>query len=622
MRRWLMASVLGAAVAGVGVGCRTEEPPKPMIRYPARPPKEVPAFLKGTVYEATDLEAVQPFAVSGWGLVVNLRGTGDSTAPTYVREFIIREMIKHGFGMKSKGMEDLPPERVLHDPSCAIVRVDGLIPPGTRKDQQFDVYVSALPGNNTTSLSHGQLYQMELRANGADTPNPAGNINVLGRSRGDIFINPAYALISSSTQPGVRESMRSGVILNGGLATNDWPLLLRLRQPEWRLSRALERRIDERFQEVADVPKKTGRGMGVGFANDEGIVSIYVPKSYRGDWEHFAGLVTHLYLDGSPANLSARAKELAAEAVKPDAPLMDISYCWEGIGQAALPFVQPLMTHSSPEVAFAAARAAAFLGDSSAHAALARMAATAGNPFQLGAVRVLGKLPNSQSINEMLRRLLNAPEALVRIEAYQVLAGRKDPAIYSKLIGEGADQKFVLDLVPSDGPPLVFATRSGTPRIAIIGRRVEVVRPVVFTAFEDRLSITSSSDSSNLTIYFRGRSVTDSVKTISRPDLAEVAARLGGETAPGEAALDFSYGDVVGILQAMGSAGQLTALRDGQPVTATFMLQETAGLANEIAAAPVVDNPPATGGGTEALPDFNATGELPADGGQGAGRPQ
>ena len=279
MRRGLMACVWGAAGAGVGAGCRTEEPPKPMIRYPARPPKEVPAFLKGTVFEATDLEAVQPFAVSGWGLVVNLRGTGDSTAPTFVREFIIREMIKHGFGMKSKGMEDLPPERVLHDPSCAIVRVDGFIPPGTRKDQQFDVYVSALPGNNTTSLSHGQLYQMELRANGADTPNPAGSINVLGRSRGDIFINPAYALISSSTQPGARESMRAGVILNGGLATNDWPLLLRLRQPEWRLSRALERRIDERFQDVADVPKKSGRGMGVAFANDEGIVSIYVPRA-------------------------------------------------------------------------------------------------------------------------------------------------------------------------------------------------------------------------------------------------------------------------------------------------------------------------------------------------------
>jgi hypothetical protein len=590
-----------------------------MIRYPARPPKEVPDFLKGTVYQATDLEAVQPFAVSGWGLVVNLRGTGDSTAPTYVREFIIREMIKHGFGMKSKGMEDLPPERVLHDPSCAIVRVDGLIPPGTRKDQQFDVYVSALPGNNTTSLAHGQLYQMELRANGADTPNPSGSINVLGRSRGDIFINPAYAMLTSSTQPAARASMRTGVILNGGLATNDWPLLLRIRQPEWRLSRAIERRIDERFQEVSDVPKKTGRGMGVAFANDEGIVSIYVPKAYRGDWEHFAGLVTHLYMDSSPANLSARARELAAEAVKPDAPLMDISYCWEGIGSAALPFVQPLMTHPSPEVAYAAARAAAFIGDSSAYAALAKMAATADNPFQLSAVKTLGKLPNSQSINEMLRRLLNAPQALVRVEAYQVLAERKDPAIYSKVIG----QKFVLDIVPSDGPALLFATRSGTPRIAIIGRKVEMTRPVVFTAFEDRLSITSSSDSGNLMIYYRGRSVADSIKTISRPDLAEVVARLGGETAPGEAAMDFSYGDVVGILQAMNGAGQLTAAAtEGRPAeSVAFMLQETTGLENEIAAAPAVDGqPPANG--TEALPDFNATGDLPPDGDHGAGRPQ
>jgi hypothetical protein len=87
--------------------------------------------------------------------------------------------------------------------------------------------------------------------------------------------------------------------------------------------------------------------------------------------------------------------------------------------------------------------------------------------------------------------------------------------------------------------------------------------------------------------------------------------------------MDFSYGDVVGILQAMNGAGQLTAAAtEGRPAeSVAFMLQETTGLENEIAAAPAVDGqPPANG--TEALPDFNATGDLPPDGDHGAGRPQ
>ena len=50
--------------------------------------------------------------------------------------------------------------------------------------------------------------------------------------------------------------------------------------------------------------------------------------------------------------------------------------------------------------------------------------------------------------------------------------------------------------------------------------------------------------------YFdpRGRGPDSSVRVLSRPDLAELAARLAGYGAPGEQKLDFSYGEVVAIL--------------------------------------------------------------------------
>ena len=40
-------------------------------------------------------------------------------------------------------------------------------------------------------------------------------------------------------------------------------------------------------------------GYLVAEAKDEGRVEFYVPRSFGGDWEHFAGVVQHLFLDTS-----------------------------------------------------------------------------------------------------------------------------------------------------------------------------------------------------------------------------------------------------------------------------------------------------------------------------------
>src|SRR5690606_27905797 len=113
-------------------------------------------------------------------------------------------------------------------------------------------------------------------------------------------------------------SLRVGAILNGGQAMIDRPMRLRLRQPQASLSRYIERRIDERFlnSEIAA-------------AKDEALIHFVVPPKYGRDWEHFMNVVTHLYLDASPQKAPYLAQRLADEAVKPDALLLDISYCWE-----------------------------------------------------------------------------------------------------------------------------------------------------------------------------------------------------------------------------------------------------------------------------------------------------
>lgn len=606
--------LVGLLVLGM-VGCTTQEPPKATVRYPTRPAKKVPDFMKGTIYEFTDLESSQPFPVSGWGLVVNLRGTGDSRAPSYVRDFIIRDLTKHGYGMRSQGLEDLSPTAMLADPRVAIVKVEGFIPPGARQDDHFDAYVSALQGNQTTNLAHGQLYEMELRLNGTDTDNPEGSVNVMGKARGDVMINPAYALNRTPPTPAARATMRTGIIPDGAMTKQDWPLMLRLRQADFRLSRAIEQRIDSRFQGIADMPKVRG-GMGSAFAEDEGIVRVYVPRKFRGGWEHYIGVVMHLYLNSDPEFAAKRAQELAAEAVKPNAPLEDISYCWEGIGPVALSFIQPLMTDPRPEIAFAATRAAAFIGDPAALANLLAMARDANNPFRLNAVRIMGTMRDSQAVRASLRQLLHVEQSLVRIEAYRALADLRDPSIYSKVINE----KFVVDLVPGKGPPLIYAARQGVPRIAIFGDKLTVRCPVMLTAFDQTLSISAVKDSQTLTIFYRGSDVREPVKMLSRPDLVELVARLGGESAPGEPKLRFSYGDIVGILQSLSRSDSLVTVpsTDKPEQVAMFTMQQAPAVEQAIGEAPTV----AVQTDAQGIPDFNPNLQSKDDQDGSTARPQ
>jgi flagellar basal body P-ring protein FlgI len=584
--------VLAAAVLSFGLavapGCSRKVKYKaPVTRYATLPAKEVAPYLKDTIFERTVLGNTEPYLVSGYGLVANLDYTGGSEAPNAVREYMVKQMQQHYFGSsRQPGFEDVAPSRVLQDKRFAIVRVDGYMPPGIREGSYFDVNVSALPESSVTSLARGDLYRTDLREpRGVTSSNPAGSVNVWARTQGPVFVNPAYALQKSGDGAVARRSLRTGIIMDGGHAMTSRPLALRLLAPQRSMARRIEFRINEYFQDNS-----------VAAAQNEGFVYLYVPAKYSGDWEHFAGVVNHMYLRNSEGFNAEKAKQLAAEAVKPNAPLESISYCWEGLGAFGVPYYRDLMSHADPAVAFYAARAAAFVGDPVAPEALSRIARTKGEQFQIQAVRTLGALPNSPAINQMLRPLLDSDQTLVRIEAYKVLAAHKDPSIFTKVItpvGRPEEGQFVLDIVKSQGPPVIHATRTGIPRIAIIGDRAQLNLPLTFAAMDGRLTISSDAQNASLvTIFYRPAGalapdarVNPPAKVLSRPDLAEIIARLGGE---GGGGLNFNYGDVVSILSALTDSKKLSAYASGQKVPASFMLQELPNVEDQIFGAPAI----------------------------------
>jgi hypothetical protein len=573
-----LCALLGALIITLASGCNSNRKPALIQpRYGTLPPKKVPAYLKGTIIELCDLDNQTPLNANNYGLVVNLNHSGDAyNVNNEVKDYVVKTMAKHGIGSaRTPGLEGSMPDEWLRDPRNAIVRVDAMIPPGARVGDRIDVAVSALPGSNTSSLSSGTLYQTELKERGADPRRPGVGVKILAVAGGQIFVNPAYALADPADST-ARASLRFGTVLGGGRVTEDRAVLLRIREPSLKMSRAIEWRIQEGFHDP-----------NVGKAYDEGYVQTYVPHSFNGDWEHFIGVATHLFFNSSPEFAAGKARELAEVAQKPEGAdyLLSISYCWEGLGAQALPYVVPLMNNGNPDIAFAATRAAAFIGDSSALTILMDMARTTDHPFQVAAVQVLGSLPKSPVVSQMLRTLLDSPQATVRVAAYQVLAHAGDPSIYSKEI----NGKFVLDIIPStSAPPLIWASRHGVPRLAIFGNKPALELPTTFSAMDSRLTITGGANDRAVKIFYRDPAVQRPVPVLSNPDIAELVARLGGVGGESSQQLNFTYGDITAILQAMADRQQIVAMANGTRLSTPFVLEQVQRVRDDVDNAPAI----------------------------------
>lgn len=580
----MMTKIVGFALcltaAAMAVGCGPDRKKARVsasipAKYEPLPPKDVPAWLKGSIYEQCDLAATEPLRASAFSLVTGLKGTGDAlNVSNAVRDYMLRQMTKRGFGSANQpGFENVSPERVLADPRVAIVRVDGFIPPGAKQGDRIDLVVSALDDNDTSSLSGGYLYQCDLSPIGAIESAPGDLVNVLAVGRGPLFVNPAYALSPDLKDPAQRRSLRQAIVPNGGMVKIDRPLALRIRSAEARIARATEYRLDQQFH-----------SRDCASAQDEGVVFVRVPAAYGRDWEHFAGVMLHTFYNSSDEFAVLKARELVEAAKQPEAPLANLTYAMEALGRPALPIISELYTHGSHDVAYAAARAGAFIGDPAAEKVLVQIAQDPTNAFNVEATQTLGKLPRSAQIARELRRLLEAPQTLVRVEAYRALAEARDGAIYSRPIGD----KFFLEVIECDAPPLVYASRLGTPRIAVIGRPAELKPGILFTEMNDRFSISAQSRNDNVFLFYRGDPGSGAVRVPSRRSLPEVVGRLGGEGPAGEARFNFTYGEVVALVSKLADAGLIVEAGPAADQLAAFHLQELPGVAGDYESAPPI----------------------------------
>ncbi|RJP42861.1 MAG: hypothetical protein C4547_00110 [Phycisphaerales bacterium] len=437
------------------------------------------ASYRDTIGAEAFFEGVRAMRVTGYGLVVGLGRNGASDCPKEIFDRVVRDIEKQmRTGPALVGASRaVTPEMLVRDQDTAVVLVYGDIPAGACTGDTFDVAVVALPGTDTKSLRGGRLFPCELEYSVAESPTAVRQSGrSLAAAAGPVFLNPFVG-----EQAATESTDLEGYVLGGGRVTEDRRLQLALAEPSHSAARRIERTINAQFpgyRKVAD-------------AVSPAFVRLDVPEQFRGDTEHFLGLVRAYFTPVAPGFIPQRCKELAGEIVRPDAPHGAIALCFEGIGQPAMPTLTELYTHPRDYVSFHAAAAGLRLEDHVAVDVMTKHAFNPQSPFRFQAIRALGRTSLATGATP-LRRLMADVDPRVRVAAYEELSRRRDVSIRAERVG--GDQ-FVLETVSSPRPPIIHARRSGQRRIALIGDGIRCQPPLFYASPAGALTVSAMEPS-------------------------------------------------------------------------------------------------------------------------------
>jgi len=521
---------------------------KPVVDQSApQDPLADSAAYRDTVAEYAYFDGLRRLRVRSYGIVAGLGDKGSSQVPQGIADQLIQEMYKRR-EFASRSDIHLSPERLLRDKDTAVVTVEGDIPAAASAESRFDLVVRALPGTDTESLEGGTLYECDLQI---FKPSAAGGWipgKTVARGWGPVFLNP----FGRSEEAATRSDPRGGMVIGGGRSQDDRRLRLLLTAPSYQMAIRIADAVNERFASA---------GEPLADAVSPGEVRLTVPELYRDDPKHFVAVVQHLYPLLRPEMLAQRARELGREFEKPDAPHVEIALAWEAIGRSALPEVQRFYADARPACSFYAAAAGLLMGDDLAVETVADHLMNEKGRYRSAALRALGAARNSSRAARPLRRALDDGDARIRTVAYEALVARGDPRITEI---EVAGAKFWVDLVASQGPPLVYVKRQEQARIALFGHPLEMRPPLFYAAPDDSLIIDAGPLDDKATVVRRGR-----VSGLSSPPIEvglDVAGLLVflGEDAPTEAAapvrgVGYDYAGIARLLSKMCGEGMIGA---------------------------------------------------------------
>ncbi len=495
--RWLgMVPALFACACGEEWGTLSWGKPKEPTTRPAGTLEDTPTLasaqlslaLEGTVGASSYVEGVRLMSVRGIGLVVNLQGKGSVNCPTSVRDYLTKEIRRYRAANADKQAGLPSPDQLISSLDTAAVEVLADVPAGAAVGRTFDVVVRAIDPD-TQSLEGGFLWPCDLRIYQESSGARMIEGKIHARAQGPVFVNPFLGEDGSAGAGHVLE----GRVIGGGANVEERKLALVTTISSYSVVQQIAQAINRRFH--ADPPLAEGMSPT--------NIDLRIPPEYRGRERRFLDIVTHLPLSTSAAHREARAKALVGELARADAPLEHVALSIEGLGQPALGVLKPLYSDPRRQVNYYAGRTGLRLGDDLAIEVMVNHANDERSPFRTQAIRELGQSAMPDRAGAALQTLLTDSDARIRILAYEALREVHPRAMLRLMVG-GDPGNFILDVVPSEGPAMIYARRTEVRRIALIGGDQLRCRPPLLYAPDGKpVVLTADSGDGMITVVLK-----------------------------------------------------------------------------------------------------------------------
>ncbi len=476
------AALVAAAVLSACADSKPRAAP-PSVGMQARISANTPEILRNTVGEFAAFVDGAPTRVEGWGIVANLAHTGSGDADPKIREYLINELALKGVGLYSTETQDISPEAILASDQVSVVEVRGVIPPLARKGTTFDLYVNALPNSGTTSLANGLLWPGDLKQVGLTLAD--NDTRTIAVGRGPVFIPGALDVAAGSapaSAAGTSRELRAGRVLAGGVCSEDRGARLQVFVPDFNRTMLIERSINSKFpgrEKVAD-------------AQDQSVILLHVPPEYAENPMDFIELARHIYLLGDvPGFNQDKAREIIAQLADPSTPHRDLGLALQGLGRSILQdYIEPNYTSPNPDVRFWCARAGACMQDVGGMAVLEEFVKDAASPLRRQAMMAMIEASRGRDTTQATAAMMEMLQSFNtddRILAYHALLAIRSRAVASYSVGK----KFMIDVVPADCPPLIYVLESEAPRIAFIGRPLELAPGALYISPDKYLTVSA-----------------------------------------------------------------------------------------------------------------------------------
>ena len=444
-RRAFLAGLMLAAPLLTAAGCknfteRAQSPDNQILRLTDEK-KSVTKYIG----DQCGIWGLRPAKIEGIGLAVNLRDTGSNPKPSGQRDYLVGEL-----DTKS---EKSNIESVLAGSDTELVLLQGMLPPGIRKGENFDIEIRTMPNSEATSIENGMVLQTRLRPMAQlGRSVKQGHVNAIAKGR--ILVDSLFE--SRTDQP----NQMHGYILGGGVCMEDRPIGLSVRGDDVppKTSTMISRAINNRFTKI----DKSGH-RGVAEPKTDRNIELTIPEVYRHNIGRYMQVVSNLAHSESAAQRMVRIEKLAEDMLDPTMSGLT-SLRLEGLGNDGLPALKRALRHTDLEVKFYAAQALAYMGETDGVDHLKFVAETE-PAFRWHAMTALASLEDVEA-GSALSELMHTKSAETRYGAFRAMRARSphDPMVAGRWQGD-----FFLHRVPSDTQGMMHFSRSKRPEIVIFG---------------------------------------------------------------------------------------------------------------------------------------------------------